>query len=479
MADTKLDTHLFISGEWVKGKAGSMPNTDPANGRVIGEVSLADEEQVQSALTSAEDGFKKWSRIPAGDRGQVLKQAATLMKSRGEEFISLIIKESGKTRGDAAGELKRTVEAFEWNGEEAPRIFGKLHSGLTPQSVRMSVPTPLGVAVAITPWNFPAVLIGRKVGAALASGCSVILKASEFTPLSAGFIIQALHDAGLPAGVVNLVFGHPAEISRKLLSSPFVKVLSFTGSTKVGKILATQAATNLIRGVYELGGHAPVIVWDDADLNKVVDVTSPAKFGTAGQSCVAPSRYIVKKEVKEKLIQLLVKKARSYVLGHGLDEKTTLGPVAHAGRLEELSELVRDAVSKGATIETGGEPLIREGYFFAPTIISNISKDAKLLNEEPFGPVATIQSFDTIEEAIEIANSTPYSFAAYLFTDSMTVREKCVKELHASNIGINQSAPSLPDVALGGLGNSGYGYEGGTEGILAYMHARLISQSPL
>lgn len=479
MAEHNLDAHLFIEGRWEEGNAGSQPNIDPATGEAVGVVTLADADQVQAALAAASRAFPAWSALTGQARGVILKQASLLLAERIEEVARGLLLESGKTRADAVGELRRTIETLAWNGEEAGRISGKVHQGIVPGSTRISLPTPLGVVVAITPWNFPAVLVGRKLGAALAAGCTVVLKASEFTPYSARAIVQTLADAGLPDGVVNLVFGDPVAVSRQLLGSPVVKAVSFTGSTQVGKQLAVLAAPNLIRPIFELGGHAPVIVWRDADVEQVVQLTAPAKFGSAGQSCVAPTRYLAHPSVHDALVKALVAKSRAYTLGHGQDEATTLGSVAHGGRVAAFLQLVEDAVAKGAVLETGGKRVDRPGFFVEPTVLSAVSPDAEILVEEPFGPVVTVQRVESVDEAVTLANATPYSFAAYVFTDSLRVRDELVRRLNASNIGINQTAPSLPDVPLGGLGNSGYGYEGGTEGVLAYMQLRLVSQSAL
>jgi succinate-semialdehyde dehydrogenase/glutarate-semialdehyde dehydrogenase len=479
MPTSNYDAHLFIDGQWQEGKAGKRDNVDPGNGEAIGVVSLATSDQVAAAIEAAETAFTTWSKVPAVQRGIILKKASALLNERADELAHALLLEGGKTKVDAYGETNRTIEALAWNGEEASRVFGKVHTGIVEGSQRLSIPTPLGVAATITPWNFPAVLVARKVGAALAAGCTVVLKGSEFTPYSATLIIKALVEAGLPQGVVNLVFGDPAAVSEQLLSSPAVKIVSFTGSTHVGKLLAAQAAKNLTRCVFELGGHAPVIVWKDADPERVVQITAPAKFGTAGQSCVAPTRFLVHENLHDQIVKGLVAKAESLQIGHGLEEGTTLGPVAHAGRIKEFNELIEDAVSKGAVIETGGHQVDRPGFFFQPTVLSNVSEDAKILFEEPFGPIATVQKVCSVEQAIKHANAAPYSFAAYLFTDSMRVRNQVVAELNASNLGINQTAPSLPDVALGGLGNSGYGYEGGSEGVLAYTQLKLINQSAI
>lgn len=479
MAAHNIDAHLYINGQWEKGRAGTEHNIDPATGDEVGIVSHADTHQVAAALDAAHQAFPSWSALTGIERGAILKKASTLLAERMHDIVHGLITESGKTQADAIGELRRTVDTLAWNGEEASRIRGTIHQGIATDSSRLSLPTPLGPVLAITSWNFPAVLVARKLGAALAAGCTVILKASEFTPYTASAIVKALADSGLPSGVVNLLFGDAHAITTQLLASPLVKALSFTGSTQVGKTLAALAAPNLIRPVFELGGHAPVIVWSDADVDNVVQLTAPAKFGSAGQSCVAPSRYLVHHSVHDALVQALVKAAQAHTVGHGHDPNTTLGPIAHAGRVNSFLHLVKDAIDKGAVLETGGHRIDRPGYFVAPTVLSSVPTDADILTEEPFSPLATVQSIRTIEEAVAVANATPYSFAAYVFTDSLRIRDELVRRLNASNIGVNQMAPSLPDVALGGLGNSGYGYEGGTEGVLSYMHLRLVSQTAL
>jgi len=468
--------NLFINGRWQAGRAGVQDNIDPANGQTLGQVSLADATQVQAALDAAHTAFAAWRATTPGARGDILTRAAQLLQDRSEALTRALLMETGKTQADAAGEVARAIATLTWNGAQAARVCGASYPGLAPGSRRYSEPVPLGVAIVITAWNFPAVLLARKLGAALAAGCTVVVKASEFAPVTARMMVAALADAGAPAGVVNLLFGEPAALSAQLLASPVVRALSFTGSTAVGKQLAVLAAANLIRPVLELGGHAPVIVWRDADIDHVVAVTAPAKFGSAGQSCVAPSRYLVHESRYDALVDALVAQANRYRVGHGLDADTTLGAVAHAGRLAALTRLVEDAVAKGARLVTGGQAIARAGFFFAPTVLADVPDDADILVEEPFGPIACVQKFVTLDDATTLANASPYAFAAYLFTDSMRVRNAVVDGLNASNIGVNQTAASLPDVALGGLGESGYGYEGGTEGILAFTQLRLVSQ---
>jgi succinate-semialdehyde dehydrogenase/glutarate-semialdehyde dehydrogenase len=477
IAIPNLNADLFIDGKWVGGLAGSLDNVDPGDGSVVGRVTLASGEQVAAAIAAASSAFPAWSGTLATTRGRILTRASELLSDRIEEASATILLETGKTRADARGEILRAIDNLRWNGDQASRIQGTSYLGIAEGSRRHSIPTPLGVVAAVTAWNFPAVLATRKLGAALAAGCTVVLKASEFCPATARLIVEVLAEAGLPDGVVNLVFGDPGAVTEQLLSAPEVKVLTFTGSTAVGKQLAALAAPNLVRSVLELGGHAPVIVWSDADIDHVVATTAPAKFGSAGQSCVAPSRYFVHEELYETFTQALAEKARSLKIGHGNEPETTIGAVAHQGRVDALVRLSDDARSRGGRVVTGGNQVDRPGFYFEPTVLADVPFDADIMTEEPFGPICTVNPISTIDEAIARANSAPYSFAAYLFTNSVTVRNAVVAGLNASNIGVNQTAPSLPDVPLGGLGNSGYGYEGGVEGILSFTQLRLVNET--
>ena len=476
----RMDADLFINGQWTEGKAGRLNNTDPGTGAAVGEVSLATAEQVAAAIAAADNAFPAWSAMLPAARGAIIRRAADLLDERVEEAAATMLLETGKTEADARGELGRSVETLRWNGEQAARIQATLYPGVAEGSRRLSIPTALGPVAVVTAWNFPAVLATRKLGAALAAGCTAVFKASEFAPATARLIVELLTEAGLPDGVVNLVFGDPKAVSEHLAASPAIKALSFTGSTAVGKQLAALAAPNLIRTVMELGGHAPVLVMEDADVDHVVATTAGAKFGSAGQSCVAPSRYFVHESLYPEFVEKFTAKAASYVLGHGTEAGVTLGAVAHQGRVDAIRALIDDARARGGRVTTGGNQADRPGFYLEPTLIADLplDSDAEILREEPFGPVATVSSFATLEEAVTAANAAPYSFAAYVFTNSMSTANTLTRRLNASNIGVNQLAPSLPDVPLGGLGNSGYGYEGGIEGILAFTQLRLVSQTP-
>lgn len=476
-SDVAVGTALFIDGKHRDGGAGQMPIIDPGTGSEIGILQLADRIDVDDALEAAARAFPSWSRTLPSQRGAVLKCAAALLLERADEAAAILMTEAGKTRAEARGEIGRAVETLQWNGEQASRIAGKIITGAAAGSTRYSIPTPLGVVAAFTAWNFPAVLSARKLGGALAAGCTVVFKAAESAPATAAYLVEILAEAGLPDGVVNLVFGDPPRIAEQLLSSPHVRVATFTGSTAVGRRLAELAAPRLIRCVFELGGHAPVIVCDDADIDAVIAMTSPAKFGSAGQSCVAPTRYIIDRSRYTDFVDKLAAYSKNLVVGHGSATSTTLGAVAHQGRVDALQSLTDDAVSRGARLVTGGHHVERPGFFFEPTVLADVPGDAKIMTEEPFGPIAAVVAFDTFDEAIALANATDYGFAAYLFTDSLQRRNQAVEQLHAGNIGINQLAPSLPDAPLGGISASGLGYEGGDEGILSFMQLRLVSQS--
>jgi succinate-semialdehyde dehydrogenase/glutarate-semialdehyde dehydrogenase len=339
------------------------------------------------------------------------------------------------------------------------------------------VPEPVGVVAAITAWNFPAVLVARKLGAALAAGCPVVLKAAEEAPYTAAALIQCLADAGLPRGVVNLVFGDPPRVARHLLASPTVRKVTFTGSTRVGKELARLAADDLKRCTFELGGHAPVIVCADADLDAAVRATIPFKFTSAGQSCIAPSRFLVHSSRYDAFVDKFAAAASALKVGNGLEDGTQMGPLANARRVEAMERLVRDAVERGAAVVTGGRRLNKPGFFWPPTVLRDVPDSAAVMNEEPFGPLAPMSPFDDVDEAIARANGVAYGFAAYAFTGSLATAARFAERIEAGNVGINQMCPSLPDAPIGGVKDSGYGYEGGREGIEAFLQFKLVSQT--
>ena len=468
-AEGSLEVRLFVGGEWREGSAGWQPIVDPATAAPAGRVALAGDGDLRDAIEAAQAAFGPWAALAADERGAVLKRAAELLSERGAGIAAVLSLESGKTPAEALGEIGRAAETLAWNGEEAGRVEGRAIAGKSPAGRRLSLPAPVGVVAAFTAWNFPAVLASRKLGALLAAGCTAVLKAAEATPGTAAEVVRALADAGAPDGVVNLVFGDPARISERLIGAPEIRAVTFTGSTEVGRIIAGQAAQGLKRAVLELGGHAPVIVAEDGDVELAVAATLTAKFGCAGQSCVAPSRYYVHVSRYEAFT------ARFHEAVRALRD---VGPVIDAGRLAALERLTGDAAARGARILCGGARAEgRAGYFWVPTVLADVPPDAAIMREEPFGPVAALRAFSDLDEVIEEANSTDYAFAAYLFTDSLRTRQAVISRLQATNIGINQMAPSLPDAPLGGMQASGVGYEGGRDGIAAFQHHRLISET--
>jgi succinate-semialdehyde dehydrogenase/glutarate-semialdehyde dehydrogenase len=467
---------LFIGGERRSG-AGRAPVIDPATEAPMGEVSLAGPADLDAAIEAAVAARESWGATPAGERGAILVKAAAVLKSRIPETARLLALELGKTLPESTGEVTRGVETLAWNGEEAGRIGGRTIPGRGRGTVRRLQPAPIGIVAAFAAWNFPAVLATRKLGAALAAGCPVILKAAEEAPYTAAAIVRCLEEAGVPRGVVNLVFGDPPNVARHLLASPLVRALTFTGSTRVGKEPARLAADDLKRCTFELGGHAPVVVCRDADVDAAVKATMAFKFASAGQSCIAPSRFILHRSRYDEFTEKFANAARALRVGGGLDEGVQMGPLANARRLAAMERLTEDAKRRGAEVLAGSHRLNRPGWFWAPTVLGRVPEDALVMTEEPFGPIAPMTSFEDVEEAIERANRLAYGFAAYVFTASLSTAARFVERIEAGNVGVNQMTPALADAPVGGIKDSGYGYEGGREGIEAFLHFRLVSET--
>ncbi|WP_027155862.1 NAD-dependent succinate-semialdehyde dehydrogenase [Mesorhizobium sp. WSM2561] len=463
---------LFINGMWRAGSDGTtLPVINPATEKVFASVASASVPDMDEALASAERSRPAWSSWPAKDRGEILVAAARILAAKVEAAARDLSAEQGKTIAEATGEYARAVETLEWNGRHAEELSAPIPLG----SNRMIVPEPLGVVAAFTPWNYPAVLLARKLAPALAAGCPVILKGAEETPSAAVHMVEALRQAGLPDGVVNLVFGVPVLISRHLLSSPIVKVLTFTGSTAVGKQLAKLAANNLQRCILELGGHSPVIICEDADLAKAIPAISDYKFECAGQSCNAPSRILVAQALYEEFLTQVTEAASKIKIGPPNEPATEMGPMANVRRIEAMQRLIKDAVDRGARIETGGTRLDRTGFYWPPTILTGVRKDAKVLHEEPFGPILTVAPFDTIEEAIEEANATEYGLAAYFFTAAADVKQKLINGLSAGAVSVNYLKGVSADAPYGGVKQSGYGYEGGEQGVRSFQNLKMVN----
>ncbi|NOR37301.1 MAG: aldehyde dehydrogenase family protein [Woeseiaceae bacterium] len=469
------DLHLYINGEWRKA-ANDLPVLNPATEEEIGRLPHADKSDLDDALAAAETGFKVWSKVPPVERANVLLKAAAIMRERQEEIATAITAEHGKPLAQARLEVIRGCEFFEWDAGEATRTYGRVIPSA--QGVRYIVHhQPIGTVAAFSPWNFPMSQPCRKVAGAIASGCSIILKAAEETPAGALHIARALHDAGLPPGVLNLVFGTPAEISDYLIKNDQVRLVAFTGSTAVGKHLTTLAAQHMTPVLMELGGHAPVIVCEDTDVEAAAISGAFRKMRNAGQVCTSPTRFFVHADIFDKYTEAFVRRAAETVVGNGVDPGVEMGPLANDRRVEALAGLVEDAVAQGAELRTGGNRLGGKGYFFEPTVLANVPDAARVMQEEPFGPLAIINPVTSLDDGIEKANSVPYGLAAYGFTNRADYVDRMVEGIEAGNVSINTLEASLPETPFGGVKSSGYGREGGTEGLHNYMITKNVIHS--
>ncbi|MFH8799196.1 NAD-dependent succinate-semialdehyde dehydrogenase [Streptomyces sp. NPDC017936] len=466
---------LYIAGEWCQGGTGrTAPIVNPATEEVIGDVPLAAPADLDRALGAAAEGFRTWRATPMAERTGILHAAAGLLTERAAEVGRIMTLEQGKPLAEATGEVRRVAGTLRWHADDARRAYGRIvPSG--PGTLLTVRREPIGPVAAFVPWNFPAGGPMRKISSALSAGCSIVLKASEETPATAMELVRCFADAGLPAGVLNLVFGEPAEVSAHLIASPVIRMVAFTGSVPVGKLLAARAGEVMKPSLMELGGHAPVIVCADADPVKAARRAARAKFANAGQVCTSPSRFLVHDSLVGEFTAEFVRAAEAVVVGDGLAEGTTMGPLANERRLKALERLTADAVARGAEVLTGGERPDRPGYFFAPTVLTDVPEDAELLHEEPFGPIAPVLPFTDLDEALATANALPYGLAAYGFTDSAATVEKLSDELEAGILSINHCGGSVHEAPSGGVKDSGYGREGGPEALDAYLVTKRVS----
>ena len=472
---TYPDLHLYIDGKWRKASS-DLPVVNPATEDEIGRLPHADESDLDDALAAAEAGFRLWRNKAPVERANVLYKAATLMRERQEEIALSITAEHGKPLTQARLEVIRGCEFFEWDAGEATRTYGRVIPSAP--GVRYIVHhQPIGPVAAFSPWNFPMSQPCRKVAGAIASGCSIILKAAEETPAGALHIARALHDAGLPPGVLNLVFGTPAQISDYLIPDDRICLVAFTGSTVVGRHLTTLAAQNMTPVLMELGGHAPVIVCEDTNVEEAAVTGAVRKMRNAGQVCTSPTRFFVHESIFEEYTDLFVRRAAATIVGDGMKPEVEMGPLANGRRIKALTDFVEDATAKGAELRTGGARLGEKGYFFQPTVLANVPGNANVMQEEPFGPMAMINPVSSLEEGIEKANSVPYGLAAYGFTNRADYADRMVEGIEAGNVSINTLEASLPETPFGGVKSSGYGREGGTEGLHNYMITKNVSHS--
>ena len=474
------DVLLLIDGEWREAFAGErLPVVDPATEKQIGWVSLARIADLDEALAAAVRGFSVWRQTPPLARAKVLAGAARLLRERMDRITRVLSLEQGKPLAEARGELERVAEMCDWMSGETQRIYGRIIPARTANVTQMVVKEPVGIVAAFTPWNFPVNQIVRKVASALAAGCSIIVKGAEDTPASCAELVRAFVDAGAPPGSVNLVFGVPAEISAYLVPHPLVRKISFTGSTAVGKQLASLAGQHMKLTTMELGGHAPALVFGDTNIDSAARTLVAAKFRNAGQICISPTRFLVERRVFDEFVDVFVGAAKSIKVGPGLDASTQMGPLVNARRVEAMQRLTADAIAKGAKLRLGGRRMQREGYFFEPTVFTDVPLEAALMNEEPFGPVAMINPFDDIESAIAESNRLPVGLAAYGFTGSAATAKILSERVESGMMSINHIGFGLPETPFGGMKESGHGFEGGAEAIEAYLQTRFITTAGL
>ncbi len=474
------DVQLFIDGAWTPSAGGkTLDVLNPATGEVLGRLAHAERPDLDRALAAAERGFQAWRKVSAYERSKVMRRAAGLIRERLDSIARLLTREQGKPLAEAKGETLVAADVIEWFAEEARRAYGRVIPARAEGVYQLVIKEPVGVVAAFTPWNFPINQAVRKISAGLAAGCAVILKGPEETPAACAELVRAYADAGVPAGVVQLVFGVPAEISEYLIPHSVVKKISFTGSTVVGKHLAALAGAHMKRVTMELGGHAPAIVFDDADIASAAKILAANKFRNAGQVCIAPTRFLVQEAVYEDFVARFVELAKRVKVGDGLEPDTTMGPLANARRITAMEGFVQDAVQKGAEVKTGGKRIGNKGNFFEPTVLTNITREMRVMNEEPFGPLALMVPFSSFDDVVAEANRLPYGLASYAYTSSAKTANAIAAAVEAGMMSINHHGLALPEVPFGGIKDSGYGSEGGSEAIEGYLNTKFVTQASL
>ncbi len=476
MSHSYPDTQLLINGQWQPAASGkTIAVHNPATGAVIGQLAHAGIEDLDRALAAAEKGFAIWKNTSAHERQATMRKAAALLKERADDIAALLTQEQGKPLAEAKGEVLAGVGIIEWFADEALRLYGRIVPARRGDVQQLVIKEPVGPVAAFTPWNFPVNQIVRKISAALATGCSFLCKAPEETPASPAALFQCFVDAGVPAGVIGLVYGDPHEISSYLIPHPVIRKITFTGSTPVGKQLAAMAGAHMKRSTMELGGHAPVIIAEDADVELAVKAAGAAKLRNAGQVCISPTRFLVHKSLEKQFAEQVVAYFASIKVGNGLDADIKMGPLANPRRVTAMQSLVANAQAKGAKLLMGGQTLGDAGNFYAPTILADVPLDADVFNNEPFGPMIAMRSFDKLDEAIAEANRLPYGLAAYAFTASLKNAHLLTQQVETGMLWINQPAVASAEMPFGGVKDSGYGSEGGMEALEAYLIPKAVS----
>ncbi len=469
---------LYIDGQWLNGDGRAGEDViNPATEKPLARLPHASTADLDRALDAAKKGFAVWRATSPYERAKIMRKAADLMRERHDAISKTLVQEQGKAYPEARAEVRTSADIIEWYAEEGRRAYGRIVPGPGKGLRQIVVQEPVGIVAAFTPWNFPTLTPARKIGGALAAGCSLILKASEETPGACLEMVRCFAAAGLPAGVLNLVFGVPANISEHLVAKQDVRKISFTGSIPVGKHLAGLAAKGMKRATMELGGHSPVVVFADADPEKSADTIAAYKYRNAGQVCISPTRFYVQEPVYSRFLARFTEYAKSLKLGDGLEKGVTMGPLANARRIDAMDKFVNDAKDRGGKIVTGGTRRGNQGYFYEPTVISDLPDDSMLMTQEPFGPLAPVVAFKTFDEVVERANSLPFGLAAYAFTGSAQTANLIGDALQSGMVGVNSINISTPETPFGGVKESGYGSEGGIEGLQAYLNTKFISQA--
>lgn len=472
---------VYIDGEWIKADSGKEQEVlNPATGEILGTVPAVGREETKRAIDGAHRAFEFWSSLPANERGAYLKKVYELMIEQQDEIAKIMTLEQGKPLTEAKGEVLYAASFLEWYAEEAKRVYGEMIPAWKENKRIMVLKQPVGVTAAITPWNFPAAMVTRKLAPALAAGCTVVLKPASQTPLTAIKIIELFEAAGVPKGVVNLVTGSAKEIGNALMEDQRVRKITFTGSTEVGKVLIRQSADTVKRVSMELGGQAPFIVFEDADLDKAVEGALNSKLRNCGQVCVASNRFYVHESIVDVFVEKLREKIKNYKVGNGLEEGVLIGPMIDGNGYKKVASHVQDAVEKGATVAIGGQGYHQgnhedAGYFFEPTVVTGVQENMLVMTEETFGPLIAIATFKEEEAVIKAANNTPYGLAAYLFTQSLSRGFRVTEKLEYGIIGLNDGLPSTAQAPFGGFKESGIGREGGHHGMEAFLETKFIS----
>ncbi|UXM95847.1 NAD-dependent succinate-semialdehyde dehydrogenase [Bartonella sp. HY329] len=470
------DTLLLIDNKWCESEGNKkMPVIDPATEEIIGHVSVASKNDLEIAAQSVAKGFEIWKNISPLDRAKIMRKAAQLLRERSQLISWFMTREQGKPTAQAKMEVMGAADTIDWFAEEARRTYGQIIPARSLNVTQMVIKRPVGPVAAFTPWNFPINQVVRKLSAALAAGCSIVIKAPEETPASPAAMINCFIDAGVPAGVIALVFGVPAEISEFFIAHPIIEKISFTGSTAVGKHLASLAGQHMKKATMELGGHAPVLVFDDADIDAAVSTMAASKFRNAGQVCASPTRFIVQDNVFDEYVEKFTLAAKMVNVGNGLEQGVDMGPLANERRIPAMQNMLQDAIAKGGKVLLGGKRIGNKGYFFEPTIITDVPTSADIMNEEPFGPIAIINRYQKDDEMFNEANRLRYGLASYAFTKSAARVHALSSLVNAGMTSINHNGLALQEVPFGGIRDSGYGTEGGSEAINAYLDMKFVT----